>query len=314
MKGLELARGYYEEYGRPMLEEAFPEVLPFLAAGFVGSGSDRFGFDDEISRDHDFEPGFSIYLPGEDIVDRRTAFLLERAYAKLPKSYRGVMREKLSPVGGNRNGVIRTSDFYREKTGTPDGKLSISEWLTVPDAALAEAVNGEVFFDGYGEFTEIRNRMLHMPEDIRLKRIAGNLLLAAQSGQYNFERCLKHGETEAAALACHEFVTASMKVFFLLNGRYMPYYKWSFRALKELPGGEEVSKKLSSVLTAGHEDHDAALRKQKTIEEVSAFFIERLKANDMTDSDSEDLERHAYEVNNRIADGHVRTLHILAGV
>ena len=77
MNGLELARGYFEDFGKPMLESDFADILPFLAAGFVGSGSEHYGYDDEVSRDHDFEPGFCIFLPGEDIVDRRRAFQLE---------------------------------------------------------------------------------------------------------------------------------------------------------------------------------------------------------------------------------------------
>ena len=83
MKGLELSRSYFENFGRTMLEE-FPDILPKIAAGLCGSGSECFGFDDDISRDHDFEPGFCIFLPSEETVDRRSAFLLERAYSKLP--------------------------------------------------------------------------------------------------------------------------------------------------------------------------------------------------------------------------------------
>ena len=123
MNGLEIARGYFEEFGRPMLESEFADILPFLAAGFVGSGSEHFGYDDEVSRDHDFEPGFCLFLPGEDVIDRRRAFQLERAYARLPKEYAGVRRLQLSPVGGARNGVIRTADFYLR---APDPGMALS--------------------------------------------------------------------------------------------------------------------------------------------------------------------------------------------
>ena len=122
-----------------MLRERFPELCPFLATGLAGSGSECLGFDDEVSRDHDFEPGFCIFLPGEDVVDRKAAFALERAYAKLPGEFMGVRRAKVSPVGGARHGVMRTADFMMDKTGTPDGKLSALQWLSLPDFALAEA-------------------------------------------------------------------------------------------------------------------------------------------------------------------------------
>lgn len=314
MNGLELARGYYEDFGKPMLESEFQDILPFLAVGFVGSGSEHYGFDDEISRDHDFEPGFCIFLPGEDVVDRRRAFQLERAYAKLPKEYAGIMRLPISPVGGNRHGVFRTEEFYLNAIGSETGELSAEQWLRLPDYALAEAVNGEVFFDHYGEFTRIRSKLMCMPRDVKLKRLAGNLLIMAQSGQYNFVRCMKHGEPEAAQLACVEFVNAAMKTSFLLHDRYMPYYKWSFRALRGLAGGEELAEKLSFLLLGDHRDDTVARQKYDTIEDISSQLISVLQENNLTDAICGDLEKHAYSVNDKIADGNIRNMNILIAV
>jgi len=314
MTGLELSRDFFREWGMPMLEKGFPSLLPYLAAGLTGSGSECFGYDDEISRDHDFEPGFCLFLPGEDVVDRRSAFLLERAYARLPKEYRGFSRSALSPVGGARHGVFRTADYFLDRAGTADGLLTAEAWLALPEQALAEAVNGELYFDNYGEVTAIRQALAFYPEDVRLKRLAGSLLLAGQAGQYNYLRCLRRGETGAAQLAAGEFVRQAMSACFLLKKRYQPYYKWSFRALRELPGfPAELAGKLEALLSTGCGE-DRGQTKAGEMEAVASLLCEELRAQGLSQRDGSGLEEQAYAVNDRIRDPGLRNLHILAGV
>ena len=313
MKGLELSEAFYEEYGRPMLENQFPDLLPYLAVGLFGSGSECFGFDDEISRDHDFEPGFCLFLPDEETVDRRSAFLLERAYAKLPRSFRGFQRSVILPVGGARHGVLRTSEFFMKTAGTSDGELSLEQWLTIPEEALAEATNGKVFFDNYGEVTAIRRSLAAFPEDIRLKRLAGNLLLMAQAGQYNYPRCLGHGEPAAAQMAVYEFVKSTLTTVFLLNGRYQPYYKWVFRAMRVLPALSELADPLESLLTTDNRAETIPAKTQ-SIEDISASIAQRLKEMELSRVGGRELERHAYSVNDRIQNAELRNMHILSAV
>ena len=327
MKGLEIARAYYEEYGEPMLREKFPELMPLIAAGLTGSGSECWGFDDEVSRDHDFEPGFCLFLPGEDVVDRKTAFALERAYAALPREFMGLKRSLVSPVGGARHGVLRTAEFMKDKIGKADGNLSLMEWLYMPDYVLAEVVNGEIFMDGYGEVTAIRERLKHRPEDVRLKKLAGQLLLMGQSGQYNYRRCLSHGETGAAQLAAVEFVKSSMAAVFLLNGVYQPYYKWSFRAMRALPRLSLTAELLEYLITTDNEA-DTAEEKYNVMEGIASDIIEELREQGLTGTESgreargrgltgavgADLEKYAYLVNDRIGDAQIRGMHVLAAV
>lgn len=313
MKGLELSRGFYNEYGRPVLMAQFSSVLPLISVGLMGSGSECLGYDDEVSRDHDFEPGFCIFIPDESVLDRRTAFLLERAYAKLPKEYLGVKRSPLSPVGGNRHGVIPLSSFVREKTGTPDGMLTVGNWLTVPEQSLLELTNGEVFFDGSGELTEIRRRLSYLPEDVRLKKLAGELLIMGQSGQYNYHRCISRGETAAAQLCINEFVKAAMHTAFLLNKKYMPYYKWSFRALRELDTLSCLAPELESLITTPNSP-DTVPRKAEAVNRIAMSVISELRRLCLTKFEGDALEGHAYSVNGMISDGQIRNMHILAGI
>ena len=310
MNGLELSKAFYEQFGAPMLHEQFPDEEKYIAVGLLGSGSECLGFDDEISQDHDFEPGFCLLLPGEDVIDRRTAFQLERAYAKLPKEFMGFRRSALAPVGGARHGVLRTSEFFTEKVGAPDGVLTVDQWLKLPQQALLEATGGQLFRDDLGAVTAIRAALSAMPEDARRKRLSGQLLLMAQAGQYNYLRCLKHGEPAAAQLAVNEFVKSCIETVFLLNRAYAPYYKWSFRAMRRLKTLSLTAETLEYLLTTGN-DGELAETKYDMIESTAGDIIDELQNQGLTKAICGDLEKHAYSVNDGIEDGDIRNLNIL---
>ncbi len=310
MNGLELSEAFYEQFGAPMLHEQFPDEEKYVAVGLLGSGSECLGFDDEISQDHDFEPGFCLLLPREDVIDRRTAFQLERAYAKLPKAFMGFRRSALAPVGGARHGVLRTSEFFTEKVGAPDGVLTVDQWLKLPQQALLEATGGQLFRDDLGAVTAIRAALSAMPEDVRRKRLSGQLLLMAQAGQYNYLRCLKHGEPAAAQLAVNEFVKSCIETVFLLNRAYAPYYKWSFRAMRRLKTLSLTAETLEYLLTTGN-DGELAETKYDMIESTAGDIIDELQNQGLTKAICGDLEKHAYSVNDGIEDGDIRNLNIL---
>lgn len=307
MKGIDLARAFYEEYGIPMLRE-FPDLEGKIAVGLVGSGSECFGFDDEFSKDHDFEPSFCIFLPSEELVDRRAEFLLERAYAKLPKEYRGYSRGESSLGGSQRRGVLRTAEFFGSKTGTPDGILEIIAWFAIPEFSLAEATNGAVFCDDLGEFTAVRERLLKFPRDVRLKKLAGELLLMAQAGQYNYNRCISRGETAAARLAAYEFAKSAIHAIFLLNDTYLPFYKWQFRALRGLPKLSELAQPLEQLLSSARAENE------ERIEQIVGRILDEVRAQGLSSLPHNEAELHAYAVNGQIANGDLRNQHILYGV
>lgn len=314
MKGLELSEKYYREFGEKMIKEEFPDYEGVIAVGLTGSGSDCYGYDDEVSTDHDFEPGFIMFLPDESIIDGKTEFKLERAYAKLPKEFMGYKRGFVGAVGGSRYGVKRISDFFNEKVGDPNGELSVEAWLKIPSFYLAEATNGKIFRDDLGKVTEIREKLLSIPKEITLKKLAGNLLLMAQSGQYNYNRCIKHGEYEASELAAVEFVNAALKTIYLLNGKHTPFYKWAFKGLKDLSFGAELYGDLSSLLFGDNRDETTADGKLFTIEAIAERVIEELKDKGITSAVCGDLEKHAYSVNDKITDSYIRNLNIFSGV
>ena len=311
MNGLELSEKFYIEYGVPMLQNEFSNLESVVAVGLMGSGSECFGYDDEISRDHDFEPGFCIFVP--DGIDDRDLFQLDKAYRRLPREFMGFSRTVDAPVGGSRHGVFCIGDFFSGKVGTPDGNLQLREWFLVPEQGLAEATNGKIFRDDSGEVSDIRRRLLYYPEDVRLKKLAGNLLVMGQSGQYNYPRCISRGDTAAAQLAVNEFVKSTLNVIFLINKKYCPYYKWVFRALKDLPILSELYSDLEYLISSPN-DEEIARKKKTIIEKICDEINLELRKEKLTDFGGNETEGHAYFVNNKIKDGNIRNLHILYGV
>lgn len=313
MKGLELSERYYREQGLPMLKAEFPELLPHLAVGLIGSGSECLGYDDALSTDHDFEPGFCLFLPGEETVSSREAFRLERAYAALPQEFCGYRRARLSPVGGARHGVIRLADFLREHTGSERGELDPYAWLSLPEQSLLEVTGGRVFYDGDGALTAVRRRLSYYPEDVRLKKLAGHVLLLGQAGLYNYPRCLSRGDTAAAQLSVIEFAKSTLSVLFLLNATYAPYYKWCFRAARELAILGHLTGELEYLISSGNVG-GVGERKAALCEEIAAAVFAALREGGVSDYAGTVPEGHADAINARIRSAEVRNLPLLFGV
>ena len=312
MRGIDAARRWYESAGAPMLEREFGDVASRIAVGRAGRGSECFGYDDEVSRDHDFFTGFQLWITEED--EREFGFRLERAYARLRKEFppegEGAEATGSSTLGDAEDGVTAIGDFYRRHLGFPGAPNDWRQWLYTPDHAFAEAVNGAVFRDDLGVFSGIRDTILNgMPEDVRRKKIAARAVFMAQSGQYNYMRCLRHGEPGAAALALNEFVRNAASMVFLLNRRFAPYYKWVFRAMRDLPKLGGLSGMLTDLLTRG----GAAEAKAEQIEAICSEISSELRAQGLSDRDDVYLEPHAFAVQSGIRDRELRVLHIMEG-
>lgn len=312
MKGLELSKNFYLEYGKKMIEEQFYEYKDRIAVGLVGEGSECFGYDDDISKDHDFDAGFCLWLCDDD--EREIGFKLERAYAKLPKEFMGIKRAVLSPAGGNRRGVMTTGNFYRKFLGAPNAPNSYERWLYTPSAMLAEACNGEVWIDNLGEFTHIREILLKgYPEDVRKKKIAAHAALAGQAGQYNFLRLIKRGETGAAQLAVFEFVKHAVSLIYLLNNRYEPFYKWVYKKMRELPLLSDAELSLTGLTELGNSAKEAE-GKAEIIESVCEQLIAEIKKQGLSDASCNNLDTHAYSVTDKIQDNDLRNMHVMDGI
>ncbi|MFU0535098.1 DUF4037 domain-containing protein [Gardnerella pickettii] len=253
--GMQLAKEYWQTYGKPLLElEEFRDYKNRIAAGLVGHGSECYGFDDEISRDHDFGPGFCIWLTDEDYA--KIGDDLQAAYNDLPQEFAGFGSREETPrakscESSKRVGVFSISEFFENITGFSAAPSQDEPylWLSLNESTLAAATNGQIFADPLGEFSKTRQSFKLMPDDVRISLISRRLGMMAQAGQYNVPRMLARKDGAAAWLSINEFVRAAASIVFLLNNPisagYLPYYKWQFAALRKLSA--RMASRLSNV-------------------------------------------------------------------
>lgn len=300
MKGLELCRRFFESYGIPMIKEQFPHVADRIAAGLVGHGSDCLGFDDVISQDHDWGPGFCLWLTDEDY--RESGAQLQQAYDRLPTSFMGYTRNR-ETMSARRTGVFSISSFYTDFIGLPDAPETYEQWMASPNSYLCACTSGDVFVDPPGIFSCIRKKLLQFyPEDVRLFKIAARCFLAAQSGQYNFNRALKRKEIFAASSAENRFCSEMISLVFLLNKTYMPFYKWRHRAVKDLGSlGKFVHQGIEDLVTCPDYDQKSAI-----IETLCARMVTQLKTRGLSHVESDFLLDHGVAVQQKINDTQLR--------
>lgn len=261
--GMQLSQSYWQTYGKPLLDQQkFAKYKNRIAAGLVGHGSECYGFDDEISRDHDFGPGFCLWLTDEDYAEIGSD--LQDAYDALPQKYAGFGSRNETPRAKSREsskrvGVFSISEFFENLTGFPTAPAANEPhlWLSLSESTLAAATNGKIFADPLGEFSKTRQSFKLMPDDVRISLISRRLGMISQAGQYNFPRMIARKDASAAWLSIDEFVRATASIVFLLNNPvtagYLPYYKWQFEALRKLSNRmasrlPEVCGKLESVM------------------------------------------------------------------
>jgi len=301
--GIDLCRRYYEEYGCPMIAGKFQAYESRIAVGLVGKGSDCFGFDDVLSQDHDFGPRFVMWVTKK--VYDEIGEELQEAYDKLPSQFLGIDRIETFH-GKDRSGVMIIEEFYKSLLGfdlagmlahnnedTASGKENLDTikcWLSVQEYALAAAVNGEVFRDDEGIFTQYRNLLsAYYPKAVWYRKAAQTCALFSQSGQYNLPRMRRRGQLVAAELAKAECAKQAMKLYYLLNRKYAPHDKWLYRGMPEnaqMTLGEEgmenadvpkLVEKLS--LLPADKAHEAALT--TAVESLAVIFANELEKLNM---------------------------------
>ena len=308
MKGMELAKAYYGAYA-DTLRGQFPQYANRMAFGLVGEGSECYGYDDQISQDHDLGNGFCVWITR--VTARAIGNDLQAAYETLPREYMGYTRQNTAE-GAGRVGVIPIDRFYARFTNCTDVPATNLEWLRIPERFLSIATNGEVFSDPEGEFTRIRSMLQQFyPQEVLRKKIAARAAVMAQSGQYNVPRCTTRGDLNAAYLATAEFVKAAVSMLYLLERKYMPFYKWAFRGMQAFSLCMKPAAELQQLIALGNGAETAAQR-QALIESICTFTADELSRQGFSNTRDPFLQNHLPSIMAGITDPQIAGLHVMA--
>lgn len=306
MNLLERSESYWNTVALPDLRKNHAEWLDKIAAGLVGNGSECFGYDDEMSKDHDYGVDFFIWLRPCDAELLPEVRAWKRSLLIVSPPADHLARRE----GAECLGVMTSDDFYRMLTGFSEPPEELMLWRRVPEENLAMAVNGKVFYDGPGSFSAVRNGFLEFyPEDLRLKKIAARCAAVGQTGQYNYLRMHERGELVTCGIILSRFASEAMGLVYHLNRVYRPYYKWTFRKLKELPvlGGETASALEELYSVEGNGDA-AAYERAALMEKLCAAFADELRSEGLSGSDDDFLPAQAAEIQSKIVDQRLRAL------
>lgn len=257
--GLELAKSFYREAVRPLLDAKLEH-----SAALIGSGSEVLRFDTEMSRDHHWGPRVLLFLAPADLEARWPDIRLTLS-RRLPSHHRGyptnytspdpldngtqLMQAKADGPINHRVEAVTVDGFFKRYLGieTAD-EISTRDWLSFPQQRLEGATAGEVFHDDLG-LNVMRERLRWYPHDVWLYLLACGWRRIAQE-EHLMGRAGYVGDEIGSALIGARLVRDIMRLAFLMDKRYAPYPKWFGTAFRSLAAARELEKPLERALRA----------------------------------------------------------------
>src|SRR5258707_15434985 len=205
--GLELARLFYFEIVKPLLDQQFPGLRH--TAALIGPGSEVLGFDSVRSTDHNWGPRLQVFLTDEDAAgtaERVTQVLA----AKLPAEFGGYPTVFAASGAEDEptSHWVTVAGLRRWLTGAlgfdPTADLQLLDWLATPTEVLAEVTGGEVFHDGLaacpgGGLAAVRATLAWNPRDVWLYILSRQWQRIAQEERFP-GRCAEAGDELGCAV------------------------------------------------------------------------------------------------------------------
>ena len=171
-------------------------------------------------------------------------------------------------------------------------------------------VNGQVFYDGDGQFTRTREKLLqYYPEDIRRKKMATRCMAIAQTGQYNFRRMSQREDWVTVQTVLTRFCDSVIGLVFLLNRTFRPFYKWAYRRMKELSIlGDRIGILINDMTLIDGFSPGAIVKRDEIITIICRELAAELRRQELTQTEDWFFTSHAEDLQKSIEDDFLSSL------
>lgn len=262
VSGLVLARRFFREAVRPILDERFPGIT--YSAGLVGSGSEVLGFDTPVSADHHWGPRTLLFLGEADHVEH-AEIIRNELRLRLPHTFLGwstnfsepdpedhgtqLLRATTSGPVNHRVDVLTLRGYFLAYLGCDlRAPLDAIDWLTLPSQKLRTIVEGAVFDDALG-LEDVRAQLAWYPHDTWLYLLASGWQRISQE-EHLMGRAGQVADEIGSTLIAGRLVRDLMRLCFLMERQYAPYAKWYGTAFARLRAAGPLEPLFRQVLRA----------------------------------------------------------------
>lgn len=259
--GMALCERFFQAAVAPLIAAHFPELR--YAAARLGRGSDVMGFDTPQSRDHHWGPKVTIFLAEEDL-GRHGGAIVAMLANELPFTIDGypthfdqpdadggfLSRTDRHPIAHGVD-VTTIARFTRDYLGV-DATRPVGEraWLAIPSQRLRTVRAGRVFRDDLG-LTDVRARLHWYPRDVWLYRMANQWRRIDQEEPW-VGRCGDVGDELGSRVVATRLIIEMMRLCFLIEGEYWPYFKWFGTAFSRLNCAPSLTPIFHEVMSASN--------------------------------------------------------------
>jgi len=242
--GLQLCEVFFHEAVRPILDRHFPGLS--YAAARLDYGSDVLGFDTPQSRDHGWGPKAMLFLLPDDFECYKDR-ISDVMALELPPEVRGYPTNFDKPFSGDggmqaiAHGRVRhwvavttVGGFFEDYLSLDLTRpLSVADWLSLPQQHLGTIQSGKVFHDGLNDVSDVIACLRWYPQDIWVYLLANQWRRIDQEEPF-MARCGDVGDELGSRIVATRQIVEIMKLCFLMERQYAPYYKWFGTAFNQL--------------------------------------------------------------------------------